>query len=627
MKKISSVFLALALFLSTFSVLSITSYADSTSGYYKYRYNSSTKEATITGYTGNEENIVIPETLGGYKVTAIQSSAFGYSATAGYEYNVKSITISRYIKEIGSCNFGCGGDFFVNEARPYAPFYVDSNNSYFSAVDGVLFNYNKTELVRCPIGKTGNYTIPSTVTSIRDYAFSECFSLTGVTIPDGVTEIKAYTFDSADSLKTIIIPASVTDIGEYALAGSDGLVIQTSCNSWAYHYALENGYKYKIISGHTFDQNNTCTACGLWKGESQTLKLAGISNVAKGVQIKWNKIIGADGYLIYRKIPDGLWSKIATVKSGTTVSYTDGSVESGNDFIYTVKAYKGNKYSKYDSKGLAIEYLSVPDISCKSNAVGYKTGVYNSLRGIHISWEHIFPASGYLIYRKTGSESYKKIATVKPKEDWYGYGYYIDKTAKTGTKYTYAVRAYNGNYKSAYQEKSITARRFSIKLSATSYVYDGKVKTPKVTVVDTEGKAVSSSYYTVKYPSGRKSIDNYYVEVVFNGKGGFLSSSEFSRYTIKPKAPSLTVGSPKKKAISVKWGSSTGATYYQLQVSKTSDFSSLILNKSNLKGGKSAIISSNISSGTKYYIRIRAVKKTDNGNICSSWTTKSIKAR
>ena len=396
------------------------------------------------------------------------------------------------------------------------------------------------------------------------------------------------------------------------------MVIQVPCNSWAYHYAVENGYKYKVSSGHQFDQNNTCTVCGAWIGESQTVKLVGITNALKGVQIKWNKIVGSDGYLIYRKGESyESWSKIATVKSGATVSYTDSSAKSGYDYIYTVKAYKGNKYSKYDSKGLTIDYLSVPVLS-----------VGNSVRGAELYWTVTEGASGYLVYRKTGLGSYSKIATIK---DDFNTAYF-DKTTKTGTKYTYAVRAYCGDTKSAYQGKCITARRFKIKLSATSYVYDGKVKTPTVTVTDTNGKTVSSSYYTVKYPSGRKSIDNYSVQIVFNGKGGFLSCTESLNFTIKPKAPSLTVSSPKKKAVGVKWGSSAGATYYQLQISKKSDFSSLILNKSNLSGGKSAIISNNISSGTKYYIRIRAVKKLNDEwtgpyYIYSAWTTKSITAK
>ncbi|MCR4594753.1 MAG: leucine-rich repeat protein [Clostridiales bacterium] len=613
MKKTLSIILALALFVSTFSALSIISYAENTSGYYKYIINSSTNEATITGYTGNEENIVIPETLGGYRVTAIDVYAFGYYATNGYEYNLKSITISRYVKEIGAVNFSHGPGDYLGDTIPYAPFYVDSNNRYFSAVDGVLFNYNKTELVRCPMGKKDNYTIPTTVISIRADAFSDCIYITGITIPNGVTEIKERTFLGCTSLATVIIPDGVTEIKYAAFSCVNyDCTIQTPCSSYAYNYAIENGINVKAT--HTFDENNTCTVCGLWNGESRTLKLAGISNTAKGVQIKWNKIAGADGYLIYRKSASNeSWSKIATVDSQTTVSYTDSSAKSGNSYIYTVKAYKGNKYSKYDSNGLTIKYLSVPDIK----------GLYRSVSGTEIRWNKTAGASGYYVYRKTESESYKKIATVKGESNCS----YTDKNTETGIKYTYYIKAYNGDYNSVYQEKSIRARRFSVKLSATSYVYDGKVKTPKVIVVDTDGKNVSSSFYTVKYPSGRKNIGKYTVQVEFNGDGDFLKKTEKLSFTIKPKAPSLTVSSPKKKSLSAKWGTSSGATYYQLQVSKKSDFSSLILNKSNLKGGKNAIISSNISSGTKYYIRIRAVKKTDNGNICSSWTTKSIKAK
>ena len=47
-----------------------------TSGYFTYSYNSSSKTATITKYTGDEINCVIPKSLGGYKVTKIDNYAF-----------------------------------------------------------------------------------------------------------------------------------------------------------------------------------------------------------------------------------------------------------------------------------------------------------------------------------------------------------------------------------------------------------------------------------------------------------------------------------------------------------------------------------------------------------------------
>ena len=61
-------------------------------------------------------------------------------------------------------------------------------------------------------------TIPEGVTSIGDSAFISCASLTEVTIPESVTSIGDGTFDSCSSLKEIAIPEGVTSIGSNAFA-------------------------------------------------------------------------------------------------------------------------------------------------------------------------------------------------------------------------------------------------------------------------------------------------------------------------------------------------------------------------------------------------------------------------
>lgn len=100
---------------------------------------------------------------------------------------------------------------------------VDSNNLNYSSQDGILYNKDKTELIYVPKAINRSITIPESVTSIRDNAFSGCKGLTTVTIPNNVTNIGNFAFDGCTGLTSITIPNSVTNIGENAFRGCTSL--------------------------------------------------------------------------------------------------------------------------------------------------------------------------------------------------------------------------------------------------------------------------------------------------------------------------------------------------------------------------------------------------------------------
>ncbi|MFA6308234.1 MAG: leucine-rich repeat protein [Clostridia bacterium] len=110
---------------------------------------------------------------------------------------------------------------------------VSVNNANYSVQNGVLFNKNLTELITCPIGIIGGYSIPNTVTKIHNYAFNSCKNLTSITIPNSVTIIGNSAFSGCDQLTAINIPGSVTSIEGSAFAycrSLTGITIPTGIN-------------------------------------------------------------------------------------------------------------------------------------------------------------------------------------------------------------------------------------------------------------------------------------------------------------------------------------------------------------------------------------------------------------
>jgi len=100
--------------------------------------------------------------------------------------------------------------------------------------DDVLFNKDKSKIVSFRNQKIESYIIPDSVTSIGDYAFSGCSSLSNIVIPDSVTDIGKCAFYFCSSLSNIVIPDSVTSIGNDAFlrcSSLSNIVISDSVTS------------------------------------------------------------------------------------------------------------------------------------------------------------------------------------------------------------------------------------------------------------------------------------------------------------------------------------------------------------------------------------------------------------
>ncbi len=141
-------------------------------------------------------------TVGG-AVKTIGEFAFAWCSS------LETVTLGESVSEIGNC--------FLLGCRSLESIQVPSANKNFIIEDGVLFDKNKTKLLRCiPMSRKTYYTIPSGVSEIQGGAFSHCEDLVYVSFPDGVTIVGDRAFYGCTYLLDVELSRSVTTINDYA---------------------------------------------------------------------------------------------------------------------------------------------------------------------------------------------------------------------------------------------------------------------------------------------------------------------------------------------------------------------------------------------------------------------------
>ena len=175
----------------------------------EYTYTVFAGGATITAYSGEEENVVIPQKLGGYPVVTIGAEAFLGT------WDMTSVTIPDSVTLIDEYAFyNCShletvkGGKGVVEVRSDA-FYCKSLKAFplfenLEMIDDYAFwcCYSLEEL-----------KLPESVQSIGEFAFADCSSLQEVCLPESVRSVGEYAFSDCESLERVTIPALVEYVG------------------------------------------------------------------------------------------------------------------------------------------------------------------------------------------------------------------------------------------------------------------------------------------------------------------------------------------------------------------------------------------------------------------------------
>jgi hypothetical protein len=150
---------------------------------------------------------------GGYysipgSVTNIASGAFQYCK------GLTNVVIPDSVASIGNPAFFACDTLAIT---------VGAANLNYASVGGVLFDKSLSTLIQYPVGLQGGYVIPGSVKNIGDNAFASA-RLTSVTIPNSVTSIGNFAFSFCSGLTNLIIPNSVTTIASGAFELCSGLM-------------------------------------------------------------------------------------------------------------------------------------------------------------------------------------------------------------------------------------------------------------------------------------------------------------------------------------------------------------------------------------------------------------------
>ena len=149
------------------------------------------------------------------------------------------------------------------------------------------------------------------------------------------------------------------------------------------------------------------------------------------VTLGWKKVSKAQGYDIYRSDESNSgFEKIASISSGSTLTYTDKGVKSGNTYYYKIAA-------TYKIKGSAGRgsYSKVTEVAVlKQGSISSITLGDNNV--LNISWNSVANASGYEL---AGAVSEKGTYTTLQTSDATSFTH---SNLVQGTTYYYKVRAY-----------------------------------------------------------------------------------------------------------------------------------------------------------------------------------------
>ncbi len=560
---------------------------------------------------GRTGNVTIPDS-----VTSIRENAFRGCS------NLTSVTIGSGVRHVSTYDIIYGGMF--DGCSSLTNIEVAADNADYTSQNGILYNKAMTEPILCPQGKTGNVTIPDSVTSIGDYAFRYCSNLTSVTIPDSVTSIGDSAFYLCASLTSVTIPGSVTSIGDYAFGWCSSLTSVTIPNSVT---SIGDGAFADCfrLASMAIPGNVTSIGDSTFEDCYSLVSVAIPDSVTSigGHSFQWCD------HLTSVTIPSSVTSIGECAFDGCNslkdVYYTGTKGQWNN--ISIVWEYKDEDDYEYDWLDDCNEPLKNATIHFNSFSLS------NSIATIYLGHTKTLSVTDKPINATVKwSSSNKSVATVS------NTGKVSALKAGTAT-ITATVTDGNTTKKSTCKVTVTSPKIVQAKISSISNTKDGITvkwnKIPAATHYQVWRKVGSGKWKCIKTTTST-SLSNtkltngskyqYKVRAIVKvndkivNKGAYSDTKTMYRLT-RPTLASGTKNIATKKIV-VKWNKNTKASGYQVKYVKGSTTKTVKVN------GTATLSKtlSKLTKGSTYKVKVRSYKKVDGKTYYSAWSTaKSVK--
>ena len=185
----------------------------------------------------------------------------------------------------------------------------------------------------------------------------------------------------------------------------------------------------------------------------------------KAAKLSWSKVAGVTGYLVYYSKDNSNFTKLKTINSQSTTSYTVGGLTAGKDYYFALISYtniNGKITKSKRTSSLKITATSSSSVPAPSNL---KVAEYSN-SAIKLTWTKASDVTGYYVYRSTDGKKYSKIKTLKASTTAY-----TNTSLTAGKKYYYSIASYKNTSTGAVAigPKSSAVNALTISSSKLSY--------------------------------------------------------------------------------------------------------------------------------------------------------------